>query len=138
MPRCYFFNLVETPTFVTTGYLSEKFCENPKCGHLFHLQLTSTSPLSAVLFLQLRLLLQNSGETSKWSTCGKSSISSERERVYVETLIRAGHKCLLGGACGGGYSGETVFLKGWRQFIECTINLSDRSLKKTWKICLPQ
>ena len=33
MPRCYFFNLVETPTFVTTGYLSETFCENPKCGH---------------------------------------------------------------------------------------------------------
>ena len=31
--RCYFFNLVETPTFVTTGYLSETFCENPKCGH---------------------------------------------------------------------------------------------------------
>ena len=33
MPRCYFFNLVETPMFVTTGYLSETFCENPKCGH---------------------------------------------------------------------------------------------------------
>ena len=32
MPRCYYFNLVETPTFVTTAYLCETFCENPKCG----------------------------------------------------------------------------------------------------------
>ena len=33
MPRCYFFNIVETPTFVTTAHLSEKFRENPKCGY---------------------------------------------------------------------------------------------------------
>ena len=43
MPRCYFFNLVETPMFVTTGYLSETFCENPKCGPIVR-KMTMTKP----------------------------------------------------------------------------------------------
>ena len=40
MPRCYLFNFVETPMFVTTRYLSETFCKNPSVAILRKMTMT--------------------------------------------------------------------------------------------------